>query len=176
MSGSKRTRLSASINDGWTIAKYLLTHEREMIGGSGLARSGGVPVSKTAIEVLGSDNGILADTMLRTDIARFEMDERGLALTIERARDEVKAGCQSRRERIHVQVLRHRTEQTPLRVADVHLAARTRWIGRAAPITTVYCQSRGCAARANSIEGGTSEIHAEHHRQAYCLACRVEGR
>ena len=80
------------INEGWTIAKYLLTHEREMIGGSGASRAGGLPVSKVAADVLGTENGILSDTVLRTDIARFEMDECCLALTMERARDEVKAG------------------------------------------------------------------------------------
>ena len=88
----EKNQVIGRINDGWTIAKYLLTHEREMIGGSGISRSGSVPVSQVAIDVLGTTNGVLHDTMLRGDIARFEMDERSLALTIERARDEVKAG------------------------------------------------------------------------------------
>ena len=88
----EKNQVVGKVNDGWTIAKYLLTHEREMIGGSGISRSGNEPVSKVAVDALGTDNGILSDTMLRADIARFEIDERCLALSIERARDEVKAG------------------------------------------------------------------------------------
>ena len=88
----EKNQVIGKINDGWTIAKYLLTHEREMIGGSGISRSGSVPVSQMPIDGLGTTNGVLNDTLLRGDIARFEMDERSLALTIERVRDEVQAG------------------------------------------------------------------------------------
>jgi acyl-CoA dehydrogenase len=79
-------------NQGWTIAKYLLTHEREMIGTTGIAQAGTAPVSSVAIRTMGLENGRLAHPELRTDISRFEIDEKCLALTMERARDEVKAG------------------------------------------------------------------------------------
>jgi acyl-CoA dehydrogenase len=88
----EKDQVVGEVNQGWTVAKYLLTHEREMIGGSGLSDAGTTPVGKTAVHVLGTDNGVLHKPVLRGDIARFEMDERALELTIERARDEVKAG------------------------------------------------------------------------------------
>ncbi len=88
----EKDQVIGEVNQGWTVAKYLLTHEREMIAGSGLSRAGSIPVSKTAIHTLGTESGILHNTMLRSDIARYEMDMRCLELTIERARDEVKAG------------------------------------------------------------------------------------
>lgn len=88
----EKNQVVGEINQGWTVAKYLLTHEREMIAGSGLSRVGGTPISQLALRALGTEADILANPMLRADIAQFEMDGRCLALTIERARDEVKAG------------------------------------------------------------------------------------
>ena len=88
----EKDQVIGELNKGWTVAKYLLTHEREMIAGSGLTSAGSMPVGKTAAHVLGTENGVLHNAMLRTDIAQFEIDERCLELTIERARDEVKAG------------------------------------------------------------------------------------
>ena len=80
------------LNGGWEIAKYLLTHEREMISWAGLSRSGTRGVGDTARNVTGLRDGKLDDAILRADIAAFEVDEMAFALTIERARDEVKAG------------------------------------------------------------------------------------
>ena len=37
----EKDQVVGDINHGWTIAKYLLTHEREMIGGMGMADVGG---------------------------------------------------------------------------------------------------------------------------------------
>ena len=88
----EKDQVVGEINQGWTVAKYLLTHEREMIASSGLSKAGGTPISQIAKRIVGTENGVLHNTMLRSDIARFEMDGRCLALTIERARDEVKAG------------------------------------------------------------------------------------
>lgn len=88
----EKDQVVGEANKGWTVAKYLLTHEREMIAGSGLARSGGKSLGQSAIDMLGTQNGELNNSMLRADIARFEMDTRCLELSIERARDEVKSG------------------------------------------------------------------------------------
>jgi alkylation response protein AidB-like acyl-CoA dehydrogenase len=79
-------------NQGWTIAKYVLTHEREMISGQGLLSAGTKAVNEVAREKIGLTCGQLDDPVLRTDISRFEVDEMAFALTLERARDEVKAG------------------------------------------------------------------------------------
>ena len=153
----EKNQVIGRINDGWTIAKYLLTHEREMIGGSGLARSGGVPVSRTAIEMLGTGDGILGDSMLRTDIARFEMDERALALTIERARDEVKAGVSlgaaASMFKYYGTELNKRRYELLMSISGQDALA---WEGGANHdgfLPKSWLRSKG-----NSIEGGTSEI------------------
>ena len=73
------------------MAKYLLTHEREMIGGMG---SGAMrPMGDVALQMLGRDEqGKLADPMLRTDVARAEIDGLAFMATLERVTDEAKAG------------------------------------------------------------------------------------
>ena len=79
---------------GWTIAKYLLTHERQMIGGVGEVDTP-TPLSEVAQEKIGLMNGILSDSVLRTEVAKFEMNEAIFGYTIERTIDEAKAGNNS---------------------------------------------------------------------------------
>ncbi|MDH3491600.1 MAG: acyl-CoA dehydrogenase family protein [Gammaproteobacteria bacterium] len=87
-----KENLVGELNKGWDIAKYLLTHEREMIGGFGLSRAGSKPLGHTAVRAIGTKNDCLADGGLRADIADFEIDEMAFALTVERVVDEAKAG------------------------------------------------------------------------------------
>ena len=74
-------------NKGWDVAKYLLTHEREMISGGGQGLGGG--------RALGA---VLSDTMedmgatLRADALRCEIDSLAIGLTLERYKDQSEAG------------------------------------------------------------------------------------
>ena len=75
---------------GWSIAKYLLTHEREMIGNQeGATR----PLHEIATGSLGLEDGKLADPMLRAKIAEAEIDEWAFNLTMKRKLAEAKAGA-----------------------------------------------------------------------------------
>jgi len=76
---------------GWSIAKYLLSHEREMIGGQGegLTR----PLHEIAAASLGLEDGRLSDPMLRAKIAEAEIDEWAFNLTLKRKLAEAKAGA-----------------------------------------------------------------------------------
>jgi alkylation response protein AidB-like acyl-CoA dehydrogenase len=87
-----KENLVGELNKGWDIAKYLLTHEREMIGGFGLSRAGTKTLGQMAVSAIGVADGRLAERGIRTDIADFEIDEMAFALTIERVVDEAKAG------------------------------------------------------------------------------------
>lgn len=75
-------------NRGWDVAKYLLTHEREMISGGGAGLSGGG-------RALGA---VINDTMdemgatLRADAMRCEVDTLAIGLTLERYKDQSEAG------------------------------------------------------------------------------------
>lgn len=87
-----KSQLVGTLNKGWDIAKYLLTHERDMIGGMG---DSGVnrPLGQIAAQSLGmTPSGELADPMLRAGIADFEIDEAAFRFTMERAGDMMKAG------------------------------------------------------------------------------------
>src|SRR5579884_1128889 len=78
-----KANLVGKLNKGWEIAKFLLTHEREMIGGMGMTGGRSRSLGETAAETIGKDNGLLADPLLRAQIASFEIDSWAFALTLD---------------------------------------------------------------------------------------------
>ena len=67
----EKSQLVGEENKGWTYAKYLLTHEREMISGMGRTASGDKALWELVADATGMDaDGRLDDPMLRTDVAR----------------------------------------------------------------------------------------------------------
>ncbi len=80
------------INRGWDVAKYLLTHEREMISAGGGGLFGGRGLGEVAAQDVGLENGRLADPILRAKIAQAEIDGWAFLLTLERMKDEAKSG------------------------------------------------------------------------------------
>ena len=153
----EKDQVIGGLNQGWTVAKYLLTHEREMIAGTGLASSSGIPVSTAAIKQLGTVDGRLRNTALRTDIARFEVDKRCLELTIERARDEVKAGVSLGAA---ASMFKYLGTELNMRRQELLMAIGGEdaldWAGGPGgdgELPRTWLRSKG-----NSIEGGTSEI------------------
>ena len=88
----EKKNLVGTRDKGWDVAKYLLTHEREMIGGQslqGLSR----PLHEIAAASVGLEDGKLADPMLRTELAEYEIDEWAFNLTVGRKLAEAKAGA-----------------------------------------------------------------------------------
>lgn len=153
----EKDQVVGDINQGWTVAKYLLSHEREMIASTGLSAAGSERVGAIAAEALGLRDGVLANPMLRSDIARFEIDEEGLKLNIERARDEVKAGVSlgaaaSMFKYYGTELNKRRYEL----LMAIHGSDALQWEGEASRdghLPRSWLRSKG-----NSIEGGTSEI------------------
>ena len=77
---------------GWAVAKYLLAHEREMIGSTG-DRAAAKPIGKPAAATIGLDaSGRLTDPMLRARIPKVEADEASSQLAMKRAGDLGRAG------------------------------------------------------------------------------------
>ena len=154
---AEKDQIVGEINKGWTVAKYLLTHEREMIAGTMLSRVGGKPVGKLAVHVLGTENGMLHNTVLRSDIARFEMDERSLQLTIERARDEVRAGVSlgavSSFFKYYGTELNKRRYELLMAIGENDALVWEGGESQDGQTPKGWLRSKG-----NSIEGGTSEI------------------
>lgn len=144
-------------SQGWTIAKYLLTHEREMIGETGNLQAGAKLLSQVAVNKLGLSNGILSNPVLRTDIARFEIDEVCHQLTMERARDEVKAGASlgpaaSMFKCYGTELNKRRYELL------MSLGAHDALVWTGAHSNDGQLPRRWLRTKGNSIEGGTSEI------------------
>ena len=144
-------------NMGWDVAKYLLGHEREMISGMGLASSGGNPLIDGAIATLGLEGGRLADPLLRAAIAMFEVRAKAFGAMSERFIDELKAG------KAHpAQPSMMKYYGTELNKSRYELMMAS---GGSDALEWDSERSRGGAVprswlrtKANSIEGGTSEI------------------
>ena len=142
---------------GWDIAKYLLTHEREMIGAmdSGDARE---TMAQVAARKIGLENGTIADAALRTDIIRHEIDAWAFALTMERVKDTAKAGqgvgaLSSMLKYYGTELNKKRMEL----LMSIGGSDGLLWEG---PNKGDGDLSRNwLRSRANSIEGGTSEIN-----------------
>ena len=143
------------LNKGWEIAKYLLTHERQMIGGFGLLRAGGESLGQTALGAIGEKQGRLADDGLRADITAFEVDELGFALTVERVIDEAKAGqgtgaASSLLKYYGTELNKSRNEL----LMSVGGSEALAWGGQ----DELTLAKQWLRTKGNSIEGGTSEV------------------
>jgi len=142
---------------GWTIAKYLLTHEREMIGAMGFESGERKSVSQIAKDVLGDGAGNIDDYTLRGDIARHEIDAWAFALTMERFKDETKAGqgvgaVSSMLKYYGTELNKQRNEL----IMAINGSDALEWEGAH---SNDGARARSwLRSRANSIEGGTSEV------------------
>ena len=76
------------IDAGWTVAKYLLTHEREMLGKLGTAPTE-KSVKEHALDCLGVFNDRLADEVMRKELIDWEIDYLCHQLTMERVNAEI---------------------------------------------------------------------------------------
>ena len=153
----KRNRVHDE-NKGWDVAKYLLGHEREMISGMGLGGQGESPLVAGAIATIGLDaDGRLADPLLRAQIAQFEVRTQAFRAMSERFIDELKHGTA------------HPAQPSMMKYVGTELnKQRGELIMAAGGSDALEWESErtngGAPARAwlrtkaNSIEGGTSEI------------------
>ena len=151
-----KENLIGTLNDGWTIAKYLLTHERQMIGGVG-ETDVRKAVHQIALDNLPTKDGILTDGVLRPEIAELEMNDAIFEMTIQRITDEAKTGVNAGALSSFFKY--YGTEQNVARM-ELLTAIRGKdglvWESenkKAASETRMFCRSKG-----NTIEGGTSEV------------------
>jgi acyl-CoA dehydrogenase len=152
-----KINLVGTENDGWTYAKYLLTHEREMIGESFGLRGGEDTLGEMAVAHVGLENGQLVDPVLRTDVARLEINEMAFEATLERAQDEAKAGqgmgAGSSMFKYYATELNKDRHELMVSVAGMSGVA---WEGeeyKDGALIRAMLRTKG-----NSIEGGTSEV------------------
>ena len=153
----EKENLVGTLNRGWDVAKYLLAHERTMIGAIG-ELGGGRPLGQVATGSIGMDDeGRLDDGMLRARIAEMEIDAAAFRLALERAGDQVKVG---QAHPAIASMLKYYGSELNKRRHELLMAAggsdALEWEGE---------RSRGgksardwLRTKANSIEGGTSEV------------------
>ncbi|MDN3516483.1 acyl-CoA dehydrogenase family protein [Aquisalimonas lutea] len=153
----EKDQVVGEVDQGWTIAKYLLTHEREMIGGFGRTAAGARTVGEQAVEAVGLEDGRLADELLRGEVARWEMDARAFELTAERARAEARAGQgvgnSSAMLKYYGTELNKRRHELLMALNGSDGLLWQGKDGHDGALARQWLRSKG-----NSIEGGTSEI------------------
>ena len=152
-----KSHVVGQVNRGWDVAKYLLQHERAMISGMG-ERGVGRPLGQIAADAIGADaQGRLEDSMLRSQIATFEVDEAALAAAAERMTDLAKAG---QGHPAFSSAMKYYGTELNKRRHEILMAAggfdALEWEGARSG------EGRRARAwlrtKANSIEGGTSEV------------------
>jgi len=140
-------------NKGWTIAKYLLTHERESIGDSALSR----PLSEIVVQSMGLHEGKLSDPMLRANVAKTEIDDWAFSMTVARKTQEAKAGQSLGADS---SMLKYYGTELNKRRFEIMMDAAghdgLEWSGDRSKDGRLA--KSWLRTKANSIEGGTSEI------------------
>jgi acyl-CoA dehydrogenase len=163
---AKRKDVLFGLGKGWTVAKALLGHERNMIGdvfGMGAAerRKQGArnPLVELASQYLGESDGRLADPVLRDRVTQISMDERCFALSMQRAADGLKAGHRPGPEssifKIYGTELNQRREELMLSIRGPQALG---WEGEGFSGAELAQTRAWLRSRGNTIEGGTSEV------------------
>lgn len=150
------------INQGWTVAKALLGHERTMIAslfGSGERVKKTDRVVEAARRHLGSAEGKVEDPVQRDRVAQLLLDQACFELTMQRSRDGAKRGARPGPEtsffKVYGTELNQRRQELLVSLAGEEALG---WEGpgfdpEALTLTREWLRSKG-----NTIEGGTSEV------------------
>jgi alkylation response protein AidB-like acyl-CoA dehydrogenase len=160
----------SKVNDGWTVAKALLNHERTMIASAFGAGGKRRPMADWAREYVDCESDRIADAALRQRIVQYEMDALAFKLTSDRTRDAVKAGRppgpESSMGKIYGTELNQRRQELLLSIAGPQSLG---WEGEGFTQRELTLARDWLRSRGNTIEGGTSEV------QLNIIAKRVLG-
>ena len=148
-----KANLVGKLDRGWDVAKYLLTHEREMIAGGGSALFDSHALDRAAAK--GASEGRLPDPILRGKIAEAAVDTYASDATRRRYVDEIAAGgemgARSAQLKYDGTELNKRRHELAMALAG---SDGLYFDGNRAPgVAEGWLRSKG-----NSIEGGTSEV------------------
>jgi alkylation response protein AidB-like acyl-CoA dehydrogenase len=162
------------VNEGWTVAKRLLQYERTAIGGIGGGMQKTATIDEIAKQYVGVSDGKIADPDVRNAVIAQRINDRSLVLALRRLGEESAAGKAPGAESSMFKY--YGTEQNKKRYDLLLAMMGTRGLGwdargedgafAAFELETTRAWLR---SKANSIEGGTSEV------QLNILAKRVLG-
>lgn len=142
--------------EGWTIAKYLLSHERaSIVSEAGFGGLNPVTAAQASGEV--DEDGRIADPILRGEVAKLTIDGLAFEATMRRVKEEADHG-----EGVgaRASALKYLGTELNKRRHELNMSALGSdgllWEGEKPSDGDVA--KNWLRARANSIEGGTSEI------------------
>jgi alkylation response protein AidB-like acyl-CoA dehydrogenase len=170
---ASRSQVVSEVGKGWTVAKRLLQYERTSIGGIGGGSQRVASLEEVAADYVGFEDGRIADTELRSAITRQRMNDRAYQITMRRSVEESASGKAP--GAVSSMFKYYGTEQNKRRYELLLEMMGTRSLGTVDAADNVFSSyeletTRGwLRSKANSIEGGTSEI------QLNIIAKRVLG-
>ncbi|HEX3886461.1 MAG TPA: acyl-CoA dehydrogenase family protein [Phenylobacterium sp.] len=161
-----KDQLFGPLNGGWTVAKRLLQFERDNIsaglGGGNIGQATPLPtVIEAARDYVGLDeSGRVADIDLRRRMTDHLMEARAFQLTVRRAADEAKSNqgpsaATSIMKYAGAKIAQERNELLCEAMGTQALG----WDGEAYSPAEITAFRTMLRSKANSIEGGTSEIN-----------------
>ena len=157
-----RENLVGPLNDGWTIAKRLLQHERTMISGMGMggsSKKGANSIPEQAKRYAGESKNKIANTALRDRILRHQMNGQAFAVTLKRSAEEAKLSTGPSATSSMFKY--YGTEQNKNRyevMLDLMGTNSLAWEGDEFKANELSTTREWLRSKANSIEGGTSEV------------------
>lgn len=151
----------SEVNQGWTVAKALLGHEREMIAsvfGSGRSAARSDSVVATALRSFGG-RAPISDSIVRDRLAQLLMDEKCFELTLQRTADGARAGRRPGPEsslfKLYGTELNQRRQELLCSIRGPECLG---WEGEGFAKDALQQTRDWLRSRGNTIEGGTSEI------------------
>jgi|TARA_B100000315_G_scaffold254408_1_gene295420 alkylation response protein AidB-like acyl-CoA dehydrogenase len=155
-------QLVGELNKGWTIAKRLLQHERNMvagIGGNSAFGGSGRKIQDITKQYAGEQDGQVADSTLRGIITDHTVNDRAFQLTLARAGEEAKAGNSN--GHLASMFKYYGTEQNKRKyelMLEIMGNRALGWEGKIFEDKELFTTRSWLRSKANSIEGGTSEV------------------
>ena len=157
-----KSHLVGELNKGWTIAKRLLQHERQMIsgiGGNSALGGSGSKLEDIAKDYVGAEDNKISDPSIRLDVTNHRMNDRAFQFTMARAGEEAKAG---KPDGNLASIFKYYgTEQNKRkyeRLLEIMGTQSVGWSGTTFSEKEINTTRQWLRSKANSIEGGTSEV------------------
>ena len=175
---AEKRDLIGQLNEGWTVGKRLLQHERSGQGGLGpsIGKSGPVgvtidlDVAEVGLDYVGGDGGKIADPLLRDEVIRWKMRNAAFSATQRRAGAEVSSGATPGAAtsifKLYGSSLAQDRQDLTARLMGTQGAG---WEGDGFSSDEVGATRSWLSSRAVTIYGGTNEV------QCNIIAKRVLG-
>ena len=175
---AEKRDLIGQLNEGWTVGKRLLQHERSGQGGLGpsIGKSGPVgvtidlDVAEVGLDYVGSDDGKIADPSLRDEVIRWKMRSAAFSATQRRANAEASSGATAGAAtsifKLYGSSLAQDRQDLTARLMGTQGAG---WEGNGFSNDEVGATRSWLSSRAVTIYGGTNEV------QCNIIAKRVLG-